>query len=203
MPTISLRLFVATSLLGVAIAATAAGPQIKKCQDAQGRWHYGDSAAESCASKVTVIDQRGLKMKEIAAPLTDAELDAKAKAEANADAQRETKEAQQRRDRQLLATYAAEEDIRIGRDRRVNDLDAHIRAAEETVKTLRATLARMQGQGDQANVAKTEAQIARHEAALAERKKERGAIQTQYEADLARYRELKNPNRALNTGGHP
>ncbi len=201
MPATRLRLLVATSLLGLAFAAVAAGPQIKKCQDAQGRWHYGDTAAESCASKVTVINDRGLRMKEIAAPLTAAELDAKAKAEANAEAQRDTKEAQQRRDRQLLATYANEEDIRMGRDRRMADLDAHIRAAEETIKTLRATLDRMQGQGDQANIAKTEAQVARHEAALAERKKEREAIQTQYEADVARYRELKNPNRAVGAGG--
>lgn len=201
MPAIRLRLLAATSLLGFAVAAAAAGPQIQKCQDARGRWHYGDTAAESCASKVTVINDRGMRTKEIAAPLTAAELDARAKAEASAEALRETKEAQQRRDRQLLATYATEEDIRMGRDRRVADLDSHIRAAEETIKTLRATLERMQGQGDQANVDKTEAQIARHEAALAERKKEREAIQAQYDADVARYRELKNPTRTAGTGG--
>lgn len=195
MPVHSLRLLVAAALLGAACAAPAAGPQIKKCQDAQGRWHYGDSAAESCASKVTVMDQRGLKMKEIAAPLTEAELAAKEKAEANAEAERESKEAQQKRDRQLLATYAAEEDIRIGRDRRIHDLDAHVRAAEDTLKTLRAARDRMQTQGDDAGLAKSDAQIARHEAALAERKKEREAIEKQYEADVARYRELKNPNR--------
>jgi hypothetical protein len=201
MSVIALRLFVATSLLGLAFAAPAAGPQIKKCQDAQGRWHYGDAAAESCATKVTVINDRGMRTREIAAPLTDAELNARAKADANAESQRETKEAQERRDRQLLATYATEEDIRIGRDRRTNDLDTHIRAAEETLKTLRATLDRMQGQADQAqNIAKTEAQIARHEAALVERSKEREAIQTQFEADVARYRELRNPNRASNAG---
>lgn len=200
MPAIPLRLLVATFLLGLALAAPAAGPQIKKCQDAQGRWHYGDRAAESCASKVTVINDKGMKTKEIAAPLTAAELAARAKAEAEAEAQRETKEAQQKRDRQLLATYATEEDIRIGRDRRVSDLDSHIRAAEETVNALRATLERMQGRADQDSIAKTEAQIARHEAALAERKKEQEAIQAQYEADLARYRELKNPSRGQNAG---
>lgn len=195
MPAILLRLLVAASLLGAAIATSAAGPQIKKCQDAHGRWHYGDAAAEACASKVTVMDQRGLKMKEIAAPLTKAEIEAQAKAEAEAEAQRDTKEAQQRRDRQLLATYATEEDIRMGRDRRVHDLDAHIRAAEDTLNTLRAARERMQAQGDEANLAKSDAQIARHEAAVAERKKEREAIQKQYEADVARYRELKNPQR--------
>lgn len=201
MPANRLRLPVATCLLGLAFAATAAGPAIQKCQDAKGRWHYGDTAAESCASKVTVINDRGLRMKEIAAPLTAAEIDARAKAEANAEAQRETKEARQRRDQQLLATYATEEDIRMGRDRRMADLDAHIRAAEETIKTLRATLERMQGQGDQTNAAKTEAQVARHEAALADRKKERETIQKRYEADVARYRELKNPNRTVGASG--
>lgn len=196
MPAIPLRPLVTVCLLGLAFAASAAGQKIAKCQDAQGRWHYGDNAAESCASKVTVINDKGLKMREIAAPLTAAEREQRAKAEAHAETQRRDKEAQQKRDRQLLATYATEADIHAGRDRRLHDLDAHITAAEDTLKTLRATLERLQGQGDAQGVAKTQAQIARHDAALAERKKEREAIQAQFDADLARYRELKNPTYA-------
>ena len=43
------------------------------------------------------------------------------------------------------------------------------------------------------NIAKTESQIARHEAALAETKKQQEAVKSRYQADLDHYREIKNP----------
>src|ERR1051325_11975286 len=71
-------------LIGLSLASASAfgaadddsrKPTIKKCQDATGKWHYGDSASEACAqSKVTVMSEQGIKKKEIAAPLTRDEL---------------------------------------------------------------------------------------------------------------------------------
>ena len=40
-------------------AAPSGASSIKKCQDATGKWHYGDTAADECArSKVTVITEK-------------------------------------------------------------------------------------------------------------------------------------------------
>ncbi|MCK5360782.1 MAG: hypothetical protein KAJ95_09155, partial [Gammaproteobacteria bacterium] len=40
---------------------------ISKCQDASGKWHYGDNAAAACGdATITVIDKRGRKIEEIA-----------------------------------------------------------------------------------------------------------------------------------------
>jgi len=66
-------LFVA--MLPASAADDKKGPRIKKCQDAAGKWHYGDSADEDCArSKVIELDTRGIQRKEIAAPLTEGEV---------------------------------------------------------------------------------------------------------------------------------
>lgn len=167
--------------------------RINKCQDAQGHWHYGDTAAAACAqTKIEVMDQRGLRVREVAAPPTAAELKAR-QAELEASEQARLKAAEQaKRDKQLLATYGHEDDIALGRDRRLADIKAQISTIESTLETLRATLKRMQAQpGAAANIAKTEAQIAKQEASLAERVREQELIKTRYTEELRHYRELK------------
>lgn len=174
---------------------------IKKCKDATGRWHYGDSAAAACAnSKVTIMNQEGVKTSVINAPLTEAEKKQHEKEQEQAEKSKE----QEKRDQLLLATYSHEADILYIRDRKVAQLESSIKASQDTLKPLRATLARLQAQADtemkskQAvskqtakSVAQTRSQIAKHEAAIAQRRKEQDAIKTQAAADLKRYRELK------------
>lgn len=187
-------IYVFVLIAAVSAGAHAAGPsaKIKKCQDAQGKWHYGDNVEAFCAkSKITVINDRGLKVKEIEAPLTGEQLQAREQKQAQAEEAARRDKEQQQRDRQLLATYTSASDIAQMRDRRLADLDAQIRASEETLKTLRATLARMEKQGsDPKNIEKTQAQIARHETALAERRREREAVVARFEEDARRYHAL-------------
>jgi chromosome segregation ATPase len=180
-------------------------PRIKKCQDAAGKWHYGDSADEECArSKVIELDTRGIQRKEIAAPLTEAELKAREQNREQDEQARKQAAEQQRRDQQLLATYAIEDDIVSTRDRKISDIEAQIRASQETLTSLRSSLSRLQTQaaseqraGKQvsAQTAKTisnnEAQIAKHEAHVEKMKKDQEATRVQYQAELERFRELK------------
>lgn len=196
-----------TALATLASATATADPKAKinKCQDTQGRWHYGDTAAEACAqTKIEVMDQRGLRVKEVAAPPTATDLKAReAQAQAD-DAAKQQAADQAKRDKQLLATYGHEDDIALGRDRRLADVKAQMATSESTLATLRATLTRMKTQAENEsrsgakapaqtaqNIAKTEAQIAKQEAALAERVKEQEAIKARYTEELTRYRELK------------
>ena len=184
-------------------AAADTKARINKCQDAQGRWHYGDTAAAACAqTKIEVMDQRGLRVKEVAAPPTDAQLKAReAELQAAEQAKRQAAE-QAKRDKQLLATYGHEDDIALGRDRRLADVKAQMSTIESTLETLRATLKRMQAQpGAAANIAKTEAQIAKQEASLAERVREQELIKTRYTEELTRYRELKGAASAKTATG--
>ena len=199
-------LLLAVLATGPALADDTKGARIKKCQDAQGRWHYGDEAADACAqSKVIELDTRGIKRNVIDAPLTEAELKARASEFEAAEKSKKAAELQARRDQQLLATYAVEDDIVLSRDRKLSDIDTQIKSSEATLASLRKSLARIQAQaadeqrGGKAvseHTAKTitanEAQVAKHEAHIEDLKKEQEKVRTQFQADIDRFRELKN-----------
>jgi hypothetical protein len=195
--------FVAT--LPASAADDKKGPRIKKCQDAAGKWHYGDSADEACArSKVIELDTRGIQRKEIAAPLTESELKVREQNRERDEQARKKIEEQQRRDQQLLATYAIEDDIILTRDRKISDIEAQIRASQETLKSLRTSLARLQTQAAEEQrggkpvspqtaktISNNEAQIAKHEAHVDKMKKDQETMRAQYQTELERFRELK------------
>lgn len=200
---ILLALVVALGLaapLAAVDAAKTTGPKIKKCKDAQGKWHYGDHAAEECErSKVIELSGQGVKTKVIRPPATEQELQERARAQAEAEQARKLAQDQARRDRQLLATYGHEEDIKYIRDRKLAQIEASITATSLTLKPMRAALARMESEAASGKaskevaeqIAQTKAQIARHEAAVAAKRQEQEVIRGRAEADLKRYRELK------------
>lgn len=183
-----------------------AGPttKIKKCQDAEGKWHYGDTAAEECArSKVIELSGQGVKTREIKPPATEEQLESRAREQFAAEEARRQAEEQARRDQQLLATYGHEDDIIYIRDRKLAQIEQTVSAADETIKPLRAALARLHAEVEKARqrgqvpkelvnqVGATQAQIIRHEAAIASKRREQEAIRQQAQQDLERYRELK------------
>jgi len=197
------------ALFAVALPASGAddkkGTRIKKCQDAAGSWHYGDAAGEECArSKVIELDTSGIQRKEIAAPLTEAELKTREENREQTEQASKLAAEQLRRDQQLLATYAIEDDIILTRDRKINEVDVQIRTGQETITSLRGSLTRLQtqaadeqraGKPVSPQTAKTisnnESQIAKHEARIENLKKEQEAMRAQYETELMRFRELK------------
>jgi len=181
------------------------GPKIKKCEDGAGKWHYGDTAAAECAqSKVTILSEKGFTKKVIAAPLTEAELKEHELKKEELETEQKSAEDRARRDALLLSTYGVEDDINYVRDRKIAQIESSIHTSEETLKSLRGALARMEAQaadeakGDKTaaeqttkNIEQTKLQIGKHEAVVAAWKKEQENIRNQYAADLARYRELK------------
>ncbi|MEK7261813.1 MAG: hypothetical protein AAB194_00735 [Pseudomonadota bacterium] len=199
-------------LLGFALplSATAAEPKgagklIKKCQDAAGKWHYGDNAAAECAkSKIIEINQEGIKKKETAAPLTEQELKERELRKDEIEHERKQTEEQKRRNELLLSTYGHEDDISYTRDRKLAQLENSIKASEETLKSLRAVLTRLETQASEEshggktmspqtakNIAQTKSQIKNHEAVVQNKRQEQEAVRKQAAADLERYRELK------------
>jgi hypothetical protein len=200
-----LIVFLFAAISPISAADEKKGSRIKKCQDAAGQWHYGDSADEECArSKVIELDTRGVKRKEIAAPLTEAELKAREQNREQDEKARKIAEEQLRRDQQLLATYAIEDDIIMTRDRKISDIEAQISASHETVKSLRASLEKLQKQAGEEQrttkqvspqttktISNNEAQIAKHEAYIEKMKREQEATRIQYQTELERFRELK------------
>jgi chromosome segregation ATPase len=202
-------LIVLGMLLSGMVVHAADAPTIKKCKDATGRWHYGDSAADECAkSKVTVMTDAGTTKKVIAAPPTEQELKQREAQRETMEAERTRAEDQARKDALLLSTYGVEDDILYIRDRKIAQIESQIKASEETLKSLRGALARMEAQakdeGKDAkaaettakNIALTQSQIARHEGAIAAKRQEQQALRQQYASELQRYRELKKKTSA-------
>lgn len=203
--TLSLIIGLAVVTIPPITATFAAGQKsslgIKKCRDATGQWHYGDTAAAACAnSKVTVINQQGVKTGVIDAPPTAADLKQREAKEKEA----KRAEEQAKRDQVLLTTYAHEDDITYIRDRKVAELESVIKASQDTLKPLRATLKRLEAQADSeqksqksvseqttTEIKRTRTQIAKHEEAIAQRRQEQEDIKVQAQKDLVRYRELK------------
>lgn len=186
-----------------AYAAPGKTSTIKKCQDATGKWHYGDSAADECArSRVTVITESGTTKKVIAAPPTEEELKALEAQRETLEAERQRAAERKRKDELLLATYGVEDDIIYIRDRKIAQVETSIKASEQTLLPLRAALARMEAQAAEEkdpkaaaatakNIETTRNQIAHHEDAIAAKRQEQEALRRQYAEELERYRELK------------
>ncbi len=191
--------------LSAGAADVTKGKLIKKCQDAAGKWHYGDTAAEECAkSRVTEISETGVKKKEIAAPPTEQELRERETRRGEIEREQKQAEEKKRRDELLLSTYGHEDDIAYTRDRKLAQLESMVKASEDTLKSLRAALARLEAQASEESrggkalpaqtaksIAQTKSQISTHEAAVQAKRKEQEAVRQQAAADLARYRELK------------
>jgi hypothetical protein len=202
----ALPLAIGIMLIVSSSQAADKGHSIKKCQDATGHWHYGDTAAEECArSKITVITEQGTTKKVISAPPSQQELKAQeALRETEAEGKKQAEE-QARRDATLLTTYVVESDIIYVRDRKIAQVESQVKASEETLKSLRAALTRMEAQAvDESkggkegadkstakNIEQTRTQIMRHEAAIAAKRKEQAELRQQYAKELERYRELK------------
>jgi hypothetical protein len=207
----SLVLLTALINLHPALAGAAdTGGKIKKCQDATGKWHYGDTAAAECArSKVVEMSEKGMTKREIAAPLTEEELKRRATKMDDEERKRQEAEERKRTDQILLSTYGHEDDIKFVRDRKLAQIEASIKSSTETLKPLNKTLERLEAQAaDEAKSGKpsaqttkgietTKAQIAKHEAVVATKRQEQEQIRKQAEADLARYMELKKAPAAL------
>ena len=204
----SLKKNTLVALAGLFLAANASvhaapsqdGGKIRKCQDATGKWHYGDTAAEACAkSKITVMSEQGIAKREIAPPPSEADLQQRAELKA----QEERAKEQAKQDELLLSSYAHEADVLYVRDRKLSQIESSIKASEETLKSLRAALTRTEAQAAEEqksgklsehitkSLEQTRAQIAKHEAAIVTKRKEQDMVRARADTDLARYRELK------------
>ena len=196
--------------------STGAAPtRIKKCQDAQGRWHYGDTADEMCArSKVIEMDKSGIERKVISAPKTAAELKAEEGKRAAEEQAKKDAEELAKRDQQLLATYTHEEDITTTRDRKLKEMEEQIKGTEATIQSLRKSLERLQSQAAEDQragrpvpdttakaIANNESQIGKHESNIARWRKDQENMKLQFQTDLERFREAKR--RQLMTPAKP
>lgn len=186
--------------------STGALAAIKKCQDAKGRWHYGDHAAQECAkARSEVIEFNAGKAGKtvIDAPPTKKELKAKREAKQKEEEEAQRKAEQRAADKLLSQRYTHEDDIIYERNRKLKDLQASIDSGTATLEHLNGVLARTEKQAQeekadggkiskstQKTLARARRQVERHTALIEQKRQEQEETKTYYEDALKRYRDM-------------
>ena len=205
---------VAASVMGWAMPATAQTTKTIQCwTDKSGQRMCGDRVPPEYAGQKRELMQGGRVVGTVSAAKTPEEI-AEEKRK-----QQEAVEAQKRADydRALLETYRSAKDIEAGRDERIALLDSRIYAAEKNSATTDKTLATLRARAEaqtkdgKAVDAKLAKQIKQYERdqkqnqrVIERNTKERAAIEQKFNADLARYYELrggKPPEKAAPAAG--
>jgi len=143
-------LAIASALAVIVLSASASMPvaaaeSIKKCQDAEGNWHYGDFADLACAdSVVDELSETGTKVGEDLPPPSEEELRRKEEMAKAIDEQKQFSVEQRKRDLEVVRIYGSEDTIIATRDRKIAAIDNNINVTEQikagTVKDINKLL---------------------------------------------------------------
>ena len=166
----------------------------KKCQDAEGNWHYGDQAAQECEfSAITEIDGSGTHLNEIEAPLTEEELATRDRMNEKLAEQKRMEAEKKALDQRLLVTYDSDESIIRTRDALLNAIDSGIQAdqsfREKLDKELADTVANGAKETDR-KVVELRLQIEEYDKSIRDRLAARELAKARYDLELSRYQEL-------------
>lgn len=175
-------------------ASGSLAADIKKCQDADGKWHYGDYADEACAkSVVDELDESGTKVGEDLPPPTAEEL---AKQEALAKLQaseQNTAEGQRKKDLEVVRIYGSEETIISTRDRKLASIDNNIDITKQikagTQKDIEKLLKMKQTKKVQRQLEEREKAIKSYDRVIRHNMAERDKLEEKYSVVLVEFKE--------------
>ncbi|HEC12336.1 MAG TPA: hypothetical protein ENI80_03660 [Acidiferrobacteraceae bacterium] len=182
-------------------AETGSKSVISKCQDIDGKWHYGDRAADECAqSKVTELDEQGYKRKEIAVPKTGKELEDEKAAIKQKEDERFYKKKQHEADQLILTIYESEANLIRTRDEKLAHIDIIVQAnnnfmgklkakVEDLGKQLKSTQNKRLQADFQKQLDAVKAQTLAYEKDNKDRTAERKKVAEKFAAELKRYRQ--------------
>jgi len=173
------------SIVLIALAALAAAPgaalagKVYKWVDENGVTHYGDAIPPEYSKKThDVLNEQGSRVETVNADKPEAAAPGVAP--------------QDNRDRALLATYGSVGEIEQVRDRRLGYLDSQNQVSQDRLGALKTRLGELEtGGGDQNELATVKQRIAEYDGEIARRNEEKARIAASFEADIARFRELK------------
>ncbi len=204
-----MRMHARVLTLGLLLAAAGIAHGAQDTRAAAYRWvdehgvvHYGDRIPPEYANReAAILNKQGVEILRREGAKTPEEL---------AEEERRRQEAlrQQQHDHFLLTTYTSVKDIEILRDQRVEQLAGQRRAAQQYIENLTARLAALQERAmkfkpynPQRNARRMPDDLAEdivltlnelrmQRNALAAKEEEESAVRAQFEADIARYKEL-------------
>ena len=191
-------------LAGLGAMASTNAWAIKKCQDSEGKWHYGDFAVQECnQSKITTLDERGIVKEEREAPLTDEEKEAQADA-LRLENERIAKEEAEREERnRILSIYETEADIERQRDNQLYSVQSNLDVTKAYIKSLKDRQARNKvrtaaitntvlKQKAEADDLELKDKIVSAEKQVLDLTQQKKSVEEKFERELELYRELHN-----------
>jgi hypothetical protein len=199
-------------IAGPAWAAGSAGPphQRYKWTDGEGNLHYADALPpEAVKYGYEIVNPQGVVIKHVDR-LKTAEEKAAAKAElAKAQAAKESAEARVRNDKQLLAAYPTEDDLKRAQHQQADMMDTNLTSARISLQSQEKSLAELLGHAAEldsngkpipANLSKKitdmRKQVEEQRTYISRKQKERDDTVAHFDDDLAHYRSLKEPQEA-------
>ena len=112
--------------------------KINKCQDEKGAWHYGSKNLHKCSdsSKITTLNERGVRLEQKERVKTKEELELEAKQKEKELAATEQKRLDQIEKNRILTVYQSEEDIQKARSKKLHDYDQKINQHQTYINAL-------------------------------------------------------------------
>lgn len=198
----------ALSLIAL-LAVPVAQAKLYKWTDAQGRVHYSDKVPpEAVKQEREVKSKSGITVDKVDAAKSREQLEAERAAKAAEEERRrreeEVRRKQEAADRTLLLTFSNANEIVRARDDRVAAIDGQIGLTKDRLAKLddqlqkarkRAADVERSGRGKPEEAYKRvtdlERQVDEYKTFVAKREAERAEVISKFNADLARYKELK------------
>ena len=185
------------------LASLTPAHAIKKCQDAEGKWHYGDIAVQQCKkSKVTTLSKRGFIEKEKEAPKTEEQLQKEQEELAAAEAEAARIKAEEDERNRILSVYETEADIDRQRDNQIKSVEGSMAVHKAYVKSLTGKVERLEKSGANFKGKRKERHLAEIEEAknkiknsqleLKKLDKQKESIMARFDKEKRIYREIKN-----------
>jgi hypothetical protein len=176
---------------------------IKKCQDSDGNWHYGDIAVAQCnKSKVTTLNDRGFIASEKDAPKTPEQIQKEADEKAKAEAEVERIQAEEDERIRILSVYETEADIDRQRDNQIGSVNSNIAVHQAYVKSVSARIQRLEKKGadftggrkelNLEQIAEAQARVDESNAELIKLAEHKTVIMKRFAEEKKIYLELKN-----------
>ena len=173
--------------------ASAAG--IKKCQDAEGNWHYGDFAAQECGkTEVTSISSKsGTVVGKEAPPPTQDELDEQQRIKKEREAEAKARKQQRQKDQNVVRIFGSEETILATRDRKTQALNNNIEVTEQLKSGILSDIEELKGRKQTDKVKKMikerERAIVSYDLVIDNALAERAKLEEEYDQILKQFRD--------------
>lgn len=206
--------------LSLCLLALLASPlqaaKFKKWVDEEGVVHYGTTVPPQYINKEhTELNQEGIAVEHTGRARTAAEIAQDKEIKRLRAEQQKLLHEQKAEDRMLLNLYRSEDDLILVRDGKLAQLDAQIRVKKQEIERLKQRLSKLQNRAadlerrgrrldknTSLDMESTQRQIEDSYAGILQREDQKQKLAQRYNADLARFRQLKkiDKERAVRSG---